>query len=387
LLSFERFAMRQVVAFGLAGLMFVPPVGAAPAPTHGTVQGTVTLAGRPLTGVDVALIDLQTGAVVRATSGKAGQFAAKVAPGQYAVATENRAGLVVGKAPAYVPVIAGRVASARIDLLALPAAVLQEAPPAAPPAAPATDLAAPGSTPASTGGVDLQAPPTAEPPATTMPTTGAAINFDAVTCFVAGEFPLLDAALEPLDKVARGRVYFRAAQGSSFYYVEMTQDQGRFFGKLPRPKVEASPITYYLQATTTDFEESQTPEIEAIIVEKKEDCGDRKVAAYGPSGEVTVFSAATGAAISPAGFAAGGAAIAAGTVALVAGGAAAAGIGVGVITNPPEPTPSPTVIPTPVPTATPTAPPPSPSPSPVASPTPCPRPPCATPPCPIVCPP
>jgi hypothetical protein len=220
-----------------------------------------------------------------------------------------------------------------------------------------------------------------------MPTTGAAINFDAVTCFVAGEFPLLDAALEPIDKVARGRVYFRAAQGSSFYYVEMTQEQGRFFGKLPRPKVEASPITYYLQATTTtDFEESQTPEIEAIIVEKKEDCGDRKVAAYGPSGEVTVFSAATGAAISPAGFAAGGAAIAiaAGTVALVAGGAAAAGIGVGVITNPPEPTPSPTVIPTPVPTPTPT-PTPRPSPSPVASPTPCPRPPCATPPCPQVC--
>ncbi len=113
--------------------------------------------------------------------------------------------------------------------------------------------------------------------------------------------------------MARGRIYFRAAQGSSFYYVEMTQEPGRFFGKLPRPRVEASPITYYLQATTTEFEESQTPEIEAIVVEKKEDCGDRKVAAYGPPGEVTVFSAATGAAISPAGFAAGGAAIAAGT--------------------------------------------------------------------------
>ena len=120
-----------------------------------------------------------------------------------------------------------------------------------------------------------------------------------MTCFVAGEFPLLDAAIEPIANVARGRTYFRAAQGSSFYYVEMTQEQGRFFGKLPRPRVEASPITYYLQATTTEFEESQTPEIEAIVVEKKEDCGDRKVAAFGPPGEVTVFSAATGAAIAP----------------------------------------------------------------------------------------
>ena len=71
-------------------------------------------------------------------------------------------------------------------------------------------------------------------------------------------------------------------------------------------------MTYYLQATTTEFEESQTTEIEAIVVEKKEDCGDRKVAAFGPPGEVTVFSAATGAAIAPVGFAAGGAAIATG---------------------------------------------------------------------------
>ncbi len=121
----------------------------------------------------------------------------------------------------------------------------------------------------------------------------------------------------------------------------MTQDGGRFFGKLPRPKVEASPITYYLQATTTEFEESQTTEIEAIVVEKKEDCGDRKVAAFGPPGEVTVFSAASGAAIAPVGFAAGGAAIAAGTIALIVAGAAAAGVVSGVVTNP-----LPTTIPT-----------------------------------------
>ena len=120
----------------------------------------------------------------------------------------------------------------------------------------------------------------------------------------------------------------------------MTQEAGRFFGKLPRPKVEASPITYYLQSTTTEFEESQTTEIEAIIVEKKEDCGDRKVAAFGPPGEVTVFSAASGAAIAPLGFAAGGAAIAAGTIALIIAGAAAAGV-VGGIVVPPQPTDDP----------------------------------------------
>ncbi len=169
---------------------------------------------------------------------------------------------------------------------------------------------------------------------------GAAINFEPVTCFVAGEFPLLDAGITPTENIARSRVYFRAAQGASFYYIEMTQESGTFFGKLPRPRVEASPITYYLQATTTEFEESQTPEIEAVVVEKKEDCGDRVVAVFGPPGEVVVFSAATGAAISPVGFAAGGAALAIGTIALIIGGAAAAGVVGGIIVNP-SPTPPP----------------------------------------------
>ena len=79
-----------------------------------------------------------------------------------------------------------------------------------------------------------------------------------MTCFVAGEFPLLDAGIEPIASVARARVYFKGAAGTSFYYVEMGQETGRYFGKLPRPRVEASPITYYVQSTTTEFDESQT---------------------------------------------------------------------------------------------------------------------------------
>jgi hypothetical protein len=96
-----------------------------------------------------------------------------------------------------------------------------------------------------------------------------------------------------------------------------------------------------------------------VVVEKKEECGDRKPAAFGPPGEVTVFSAATGATVSPVGFAAGGAAIAIGTIALIVGGAAAAGVVGGIISNPsptppPTPTPAPTAIPTPIPTPVPT---------------------------------
>jgi hypothetical protein len=348
--------MRKMAAVLLTALLTVPPAQlASAAPALGTVQGAVTLSGRPLAGVDLAFIERQTGAVQRASSGKNGAFEAHLLPGDYMVTTENRMGLVVGKAPALVPVVAGRMASANIELLAIPAAIWQDPAqtptPDVKPSAPVESATPP-------------AVPQSQAPAGPVVTEGggAAITFEPVTCFVAGEFPLLDAGITPAENIARSRVYFRAAQGSSFYYIEMTQEGGQFFGKLPRPRVEASPITYYLQATTTEFVESQTPEIEAIVVAKKEDCGDRKVAPFGPPGEVTVFSAATGATISPVGFAAGGAALAIGTIALIVGGAAAAGVVGGIISNP---SPTPPATPTPVPTQIPT-----PIPTPVSTPTP-----------------
>jgi hypothetical protein len=339
-----RSAMRGTVAALLALLLSAPPAQLAMAASLGTIRGVVTLSGRPLSGVGVAFIELESGSVVRTTSGTDGSFEASASPGQYAVTTESRAGLTIGKAPVRVAVVAGRLANAEIELLAVPSAVPQSAPAQEPPAQASTDSTAP-----QTGPILAQ---------TTG--SGAAITFEPVTCFVAGEFPLLDAGLEPVPTVARARVYFKAAQGDTFYYVEMSQEAGRFFGKLPRPKVEASPLTYYLQATTTEFEESQTTEIDAVVVEKKEDCGDRKIAAFGPPGEVTVFSAASGASIAPVGFAAGGAAIALGTVALIVGGAAAAGVVGGVISNTDSGTPptsitlAPITIAPPVPISVPT---------------------------------
>jgi hypothetical protein len=193
--------------------------------------------------------------------------------------------------------------------------------------------------------------------------TGAQILFDPVTCFVAGEFPLLDAGIEPVSSVARARVYFKGAAGDAFYYVEMSQETGRYFGKLPRPRVEASPITYYVQSTTTEFEESQTREIEAIVVQDRVECGERKVAAFGPPGPVTVFSASTGVSIlTPAGFATAASGLVVGVVTVIAAGAAAAGIvggvvvgpGSGATATPPPINPSPIPVPTPQPQPTPT---------------------------------
>ena len=355
---------RRAFALLLAVLLVLPAGGASSAVSNGVIQGSVVLEGRPLAGVTVAFIELESGDVVRAVSSEDGSFEATAAPGQYAVTTESQAGLTVGEAPTRVAVASGEVASARLELLSVPAALPLAALPAGAPQEPAGE------------GLSAGAPAGApqEPPAPVFAETtgtGADIRFEPVTCFVAGEFPLLDASLTPMSSVARARVYFKAAIGEQFYYVEMTQEEGLFFGKLPRPQVAASPITYYLQSTTTDFEESQTREIDAIVVDEESECGDLKVAAFGPAGAVTVFSATTGVSIiAPAGFAiAAGAGLAIGTVAVIAGGAAAAGIVGGVITDPGTggsgPTPPPViVVPSPIPTPAPI---PTPSPTPITA--------------------
>ena len=346
--------MRRAAACLLAVLVALPAGDVRSAPSTGTIQGVVRLEGRPLSGVTVAFIELQSGSVVRATSREDGAFSAAAPVGEYAVTTESQAGLTVGQAPVRVAVASGLVASADVELVAVASAVMQDPAAQAPPAA-----------------ADPQAPPAAaQAPAGPVwaetSGTGAQILFEPVTCFVAGEFPLLDAGIEPVASVARARIYFKGAAGESFYYVEMLQEQGRYFGKLPRPRLEASPITYYVESTTTEFEESQTREIEALVVNDKVECGDRKVAAFGPAGAVTVFSASTGVSIiAPAGFAAAAAGgLAVGAVTVIAGGAAAAGIVGGIVTGPggggATPPPPIVIVPSPIPTPAPI---PQPSPS------------------------
>jgi hypothetical protein len=158
---------------------------------------------------------------------------------------------------------------------------------------------------------------------------------------VAGTSPQVDAGITPDDQVQMGRVYFKSALGDAFFYVEGV---GR------------------------DYAHTQAPEERAIVVEKREGCGDKPIAALGPADPVRVFSvsggtalppgffgvssvvagAATGAAGAAAGAAAaGGGAFLTSTAGIIVLGAAAVGVGTVVIVsttggsdNPPPASPS-----------------------------------------------
>jgi len=374
---------RTAIAVVLASLMGAPPVSIS-APM-GSIEGTVTIGGRPLSGVTVSLIQIESGKVYTAKSSGGGAYQLQVVPGDYILTTDGRAGFAVGKAPAKVSVPAGAKASADIELVSLAMASPVRVARLQDPQQPVPDVgqypplppAQPESvTPPKNGGPQNLSDTTPQPDTTpaqdiTAPSGPASpIQHDPVGCFIAGQFPLLDASFTPPDKVARARVYFKASTSNDWFFIEMAPDPtegaeaGKFLGKLPRPKLEASPVSYYIQMTNTDFVDSQTNENSAIVVADEKDCPhDRKVAAIGPSGPVQVFSAATGAAVSAVGFAAGGIALTAGAIALIVG-AAAVGVGVAVgggptptpkpPTPPPTPKPSPTAKPTPKPTPTPT---------------------------------
>jgi hypothetical protein len=294
--------MKRLTSVVLAVLLSVPNGSLLAATNPGTVEGKVTLGQRPLSGVQIALVDVKSGAVVRVTTDSAGRFRAAVPAGQYVVTTENGLGLSVAKGPTLLGVQSGAAAQADLELVAVATTAshgaAQDAPPAAPSASQAT------------------------------------INHDPIGCFIAGQFPLVDAIIEPASSVARARVYFKAAKFDAFYYVEMVPAEKGFVGKLPRPKLEASPITYYVQATTTEFGETQTPEYEAIVVEDEKDCPGKRVAPIGPPGEVTVFSSSTGLAAGlPAGFAAGAGLLSGGILvgAIILGAATAGVVGAVVI--------------------------------------------------------
>src|SRR4030095_14609534 len=85
---------RRVTAVVMSTLLALPPA-LSHAATLGTFKATITLQGRPLSGIRLALVDLESGAVHRVTSGDKGQFEASVAPGRYVVSAEGQGGIVV----------------------------------------------------------------------------------------------------------------------------------------------------------------------------------------------------------------------------------------------------------------------------------------------------
>jgi hypothetical protein len=161
---------------------------------------------------------------------------------------------------------------------------------------------------------------------------GLQVNVDPTqACILAGQYPQFQGAILPMDGVTRSRLFFHSALSPDFYYVEAVLEGRHYVARLPRPRPEAGPISFYLEATRGDFSQARSGEGTAIVVRKIEDCpADRKAAPVAPGGPVSVFDVAGNPAF-PAGFEG-----LTGVAASAAGGAGvggAAGAGAGFLTS------------------------------------------------------
>lgn len=245
----------KVAPLTLAAWLAAGP--AFPATSAAVLRAAVTSpGGQPLAGLDVRLVSLDSGRAVHATTDPSGVLAAQLPPGLYVLDTHDT-GYALWRGPRVVALAAGRLHETALAL--------------APQRAPA------------------------ESPVR--------LSHEPVGCFVAGQHPQLEAAVAPAEQFVGGRVYFRSARSTDYYYVDMTNGIGGIVGRLPKPKLEASPVTYYIQVVGKGYTQTQTREIVVRVVERAADC-EGKVAAIAPNGPSTVYAAGGGVAF-PADFATG----------------------------------------------------------------------------------
>lgn len=163
-----------------------------------------------------------------------------------------------------------------------------------------------------------------------------AVQHEGLDCFAKDRFPVLDANIQPTERVQSGRVYFRAAQYPDFYYVEMVQNDYGFEAVLPKPSPETEEVIYYVEAVDLDFNNAQTPEYAPEVTEDDSCRRRRPAAAYFPGADPQIVVGATvaGAPAVPAGFEAVGitgfisaTGVATGAVAAAGAGAGASAIG------------------------------------------------------------
>jgi len=113
------------------------------------------------------------------------------------------------------------------------------------------------------------------------------------TCFIADQHPQIALSITPADAVKMARIHFHSALGTAFYYVEMQRQGGYFRRVLPKPKLEAGPVTYYVEAFDNAFGQFRRLRSKAKVVQRSDECETNALAATTtPAGALVVLGGA-----------------------------------------------------------------------------------------------
>ncbi|MCG6923124.1 MAG: M56 family metallopeptidase [Acidobacteria bacterium] len=93
-------------------------------------------------------------------------------------------------------------------------------------------------------------------------------------CLIESRFTEIDATIDPASEVEEARLYFAAAgpEGDAAYWVKMTREGSRFLGRLPKPRAEASPVRYRIEAHRRDGRIARTDHHRAVVVMDESQC-------------------------------------------------------------------------------------------------------------------
>ncbi len=106
------------------------------------------------------------------------------------------------------------------------------------------------------------------------------ILHDGIDCIVLSQHATIRAEVEPSTDIRVVRLYFRSALYSTFYFIEMSQEESEFRAVLPRPKAETPRVVYYIEVITNDFNNARTQNFEPEVREENECDDDDVVAGY-----------------------------------------------------------------------------------------------------------
>lgn len=176
------------------------------------------------------------------------------------------------------------------------------------------------------------------------------IQHDGVGCVVAGQYPRLEARVEPAASVGRARIQFRSEGSPVWYFVDMARSGESFVGTLPKPRPSLKRFAYYIEVAGTQLETVRTGDFTPVVVSGAAECDPKATLAGAAAAGPSAIGAPAGAPAAPPGFAplaaqgaaastaaagaaAGGGISTAAIVGIVAGGAAAVGGAVAVASS------------------------------------------------------
>jgi hypothetical protein len=109
---------------------------------------------------------------------------------------------------------------------------------------------------------------------------------------IADQSPEIEATVAPSSNVADVRVYFRSALSPDLYYITAERQGDRYVAGLPRPQINAGPVTFYVEAASRDGVLARSAEDIASVVPNAVACpaGLRPAPVDPTTTQLTIFS-------------------------------------------------------------------------------------------------